>query len=247
MSAITRVLHGSVDLHCHSAPSPFPRRIDHAEAAQDAARLEMRAILVKSHHHSTVTDVLAMKGRLEHLKTSVYGGIALNSQVGGVNPSAVALSLGMGGRAVWFPTFSAGRHIDCHPEEHGFPTSALDLPMGRIDILGDDGELIPEAHEVLDMVRAADAMVTGGHLDPESIRQLLTAGQAKGLRRMLVNHPNFVIDADREQVREYVRLGAYVEHSLIMYHPARRWIRLGPQNPPRVDRAGRPGTHRAGL
>lgn len=167
-----------------------------------------------------MTDVLAMKGRLEHLKTSVYGGIALNSQVGGVNPSAVALSLGMGGRAVvWFPTFSAGRHIDCHPEEHGFPTSALDLPIGRIDILGDDGELIPEAHEVLDMVRAADAMVTGGHLDPGSIRQLLTAGQAKGLRRMLVNHPNFVIDADREQVREYVRLGAYVEHSLIMYHP----------------------------
>jgi hypothetical protein len=218
-TALSRVLHGSVDLHCHSGPSPFPRRVDHAEAAEDAARLEMRAILVKSHHHSTVTDVLSMKGRLEHLKTSVFGGIALNSQVGGINPAAVAMSLQMGGRAVWFPTFSAGQHIHCHPEENGFPTSALDLPAEEVSINGPDGELKPEVGQVLDMIAEADAMVTGGHLDPEGVRQVLAEGKKRGVKRMLVNHPNFVVGADFDQAREYVRLGAYVEHSLAMYHP----------------------------
>ncbi len=46
---------------------------------------------------------------------------------------------------------------------------------------------------------------------------MLTAGAERGVRRMLVNHPNFVIGATVEQVREYVRLGAYVEHSIGMY------------------------------
>ena len=53
-AALARTLRGSVDLHCHSGPSPFPRELDHVEAAADGARVEMRAILVKSHHHSTV-------------------------------------------------------------------------------------------------------------------------------------------------------------------------------------------------
>ena len=35
--AIIKLLNGCVDLHCHSGPNPFPRRIDHAEAGKDAS------------------------------------------------------------------------------------------------------------------------------------------------------------------------------------------------------------------
>jgi hypothetical protein len=46
-SAITSLLSGLVDMHCHSGPSPFPRRFDHVEAAQDGwQRLRMRAMVV---------------------------------------------------------------------------------------------------------------------------------------------------------------------------------------------------------
>ena len=86
--AVLKVLHGAVDLHCHSGPSPFPRRLDHVEASSDAARIGMRAILVKSHHHNTVMDLLAMSTWLADAPTPVYGGVALNSEVGGMNPSA---------------------------------------------------------------------------------------------------------------------------------------------------------------
>jgi hypothetical protein len=33
MGAVDNLLTGAVDLHCHSGPSPMPRRITHAEAA----------------------------------------------------------------------------------------------------------------------------------------------------------------------------------------------------------------------
>src|SRR4029079_1299460 len=108
------VLKGSVDLHVHPAPSPLPRRVDAVEAAQAAESIGMRAIVVKSHHHSTVTDVLALGRDLNGLPVKVYGGIALNSAVAGLTPYAVALALKLGGRIVWFPTIGSPQHIAHH-------------------------------------------------------------------------------------------------------------------------------------
>ena len=58
---VDRLLDGAVDLHVHPYPSPFPRRLDAAEAAQRAADAGMRAIVVKSHHHDTSSDVAALR------------------------------------------------------------------------------------------------------------------------------------------------------------------------------------------
>ncbi|GAA0895820.1 DUF6282 family protein [Pseudonocardia zijingensis] len=252
--ALVRVLRGSVDLHCHSGPSPFPRELTHVEAAADGERIEMRAILVKSHHHITVMDLLAMQDRLAGISTAAYGGIALNSQVGGINPYAVAMALRMGGRAVWFPTFSSGRHIECHPEGDGFPTAAVPVPSSQVDFTDDAGELIPEVFQVLDHVVEADALLSGGHNTPELITQLFTAAKEHGVRRMVINHPNFVIGAEPEQCLELVGLGAYVEHEWGMYDPEgyRKWDpkqlmswieRIGPEHTvlaSDLGQAGRP-------
>jgi hypothetical protein len=133
----------------HSGPSPFPRRFDHVEAAQDGARIGMRAMVAKSHHHNTQMDLQAMKDRFAGVTATAYGGIALNSTVGGLNVHAVRMCLRMGGKVVWFPTISSGRHIDCHPEDGAFPTT-VPLTLERIDIVDDSGELNPEADEILD-------------------------------------------------------------------------------------------------
>ncbi|MEU8117810.1 DUF6282 family protein [Spirillospora sp. NPDC049024] len=224
-SAITTVLRGTIDLHCHSGPNPFPRRFDHADAAVDGERIEMRAIVVKSHHHNTVMDLLAMGDRLAKSSTRMFGGIALNSQVGGINPYAVAMCLRMGGKAVWFPTFSSGRHIECHPEGGGFPTATVDVPSDRVDVHDDAGGLLPEVHEVLDLIAESGAILSGGHLPPETIAQLFDEGRRRGVTRMVINHPNFVIGAEPEQCLELVRGGAYVEHEVGMYDPEgyRKW------------------------
>src|SRR5882757_953691 len=218
-AAVMAVLDGMVDLHVHSGPNPFPREFDHVEGARDAQRLNMAGMLVKSHHHNTVMDLLAMREQLAEVKTQVFGGVALNSQIGGLNPDAVAMSLRMGGRAVWFPTFSSRRHIEAHPEGGGFPTASFELPNRIVEVRTPDGGLRPEVHEVLELVAESDALLSAGHMYPDQIAEVFVAARARGVRRIVISHPNFVIDADPAQCRDYVALGAFVEHEVGQYDP----------------------------
>lgn len=220
MNALDRILHGAVDLHCHSGPSPLPRRIDHVDAAKEAEAAGMRAIVVKSHHHSTVMDVLAMAPRLRSVKTEVFGGIALNNQVGGINPHAVDMCLKMGGRIIWFPTISAAQHLEHHHEDANspFPESSVRLLPGQpVDIFDVDGDLRPEVHTIIGLAKESGAVIAGGHQSPDRIHALLKAAAAAGVDRLLVNHPNFVVEAEQKDVQRYAELGAIIEHSICMY------------------------------
>jgi hypothetical protein len=217
---IAAVLEGAVDLHVHPAPSPLPRRLDAAEAARLAGETGFRAIVVKSHHHSTVTDVLALESQSAiPAGVEVFGGIALNGAVGGLNPKAVDLALKLGGRIVWFPTIGSPQHIRHHAEHPDlkFPKLAVKLkPEEPIDVL-DDGRLRPEVYEILESIHEADAILASGHMAPDRITAVFEAAREVGIRRMLVNHPNFVVEASHEDARRWVALGAYIEHSLCMY------------------------------
>lgn len=225
MIDVDQLLRGSVDLHCHSAPSPFPRRFDHAGAARDAESLGMRGILVKSHHHSTVMDVLAMAPQLDGITTRVFGGVALNSQVGGINPSATQMAIRMGGRAVWFPTFSSRRHIESHPETDGFPTSTVHLDSTPVDVLDAQGCLIPSVYEVLDEIAAGDVLLSAGHMHPAEAALVFDAASQRGIRRMVLSHPDFIIGATVDDCHAFVERGAFIEHEFGMYDPEgyRKW------------------------
>jgi Family of unknown function (DUF6282) len=219
---VERLLDGAVDLHVHPYPSPFPRRMDAAEAAQRAADAGMRAIVVKSHHHDTSTDVAALRGHgIAASGVEVFGGVALNNQVGGLNPHAVNMSLAMGGRVVWLPTIASPKHIEHHRDhpQLKFPELAVDLvPETPIDVFADgDGALRPEVHEILGMVAEADAILASGHMPAPSIVAVFAAAREHGVRRLIVNHPNFVIEATKDEVKQLAELGALIEHSLCMY------------------------------
>jgi len=218
--ALLKVLDGAVDLHVHSGPSPFPRRLNHVEASHDAARINMRAILIKSHHHNTVMDLLAMQDQLKDAPTPAYGGVALNSEVGGINPSAVAVAIQMGGRAVWGPTVSAGQHIRAHSHDDGFPTIGANLEEKEESIWDADGNVSEQTVRVTQLVAEADIMLSGGHLDAESMKALFATAQENGVRRLLLHHPDFIVNASHSDVDEMVGYGAFVEHELSMYHPA---------------------------
>lgn len=217
---ITRLLDGAVDLHVHPAPSPYPRRIGPLGAARHAAQAGMRAVALKSHHHCTATDVAALAAEgLDTGGVTVVGGIVLNSQVGGFNPHAVALSLALGGRIVWLPTISSPAHI-AHVD-HGsanFPSATVSLPPEpAIDAVGPDGAIRAEVREVLRLVAEADAILASGHLPAASIVAVFELAHELGVRRLLVNHPNFIVGASVQDVRRLVELGAYVEHATCMY------------------------------
>jgi hypothetical protein len=222
MARVARILEGAVDLHVHPAPSPLPRRIDAAEAARLAGEAGFRAIVVKSHHHATVTDVLALEaeGAIPS-DVAVFGGIALNGPVGGINPKAVDLALKLGGKIVWFPTIGSPQHIRHHAEHPNlkFPKLAVQLkPEEPIEILADgNGRVRDEVYEVLESIKDADAILASGHLAPDRISALFHAAREVGVERLLVNHPNFVVEASHEDAKRWVELGAFIEHSLCMY------------------------------
>lgn len=217
--ALLKVLDGTVDLHCHSGPSPFPRRFDHVEASHDGARINMRAILCKSHHHNTVMDLLAMKTPLASAPTPMYGGVALNSEVGGINPSAVAVAISMGGRCVWGPTVSAAQHISAHSHDDGFPAATGNLYEQEVSIFDSSGEVSEETELITRLVADAGVLLTGGHLDAESMKAFFRTATENGVRRMLLHHPDFIVNASDSDIEEMVGHGAFVEHELSMYHP----------------------------
>ncbi|HYT29188.1 MAG TPA: DUF6282 family protein [Actinomycetota bacterium] len=221
-AAVDRILRGAVDPHCHPFPSPYPRRIDVKEAAEHYAAAGFRAFVAKSHHHSTAPDVALLKRHgLDEIGVEVLGAVALNNHVGGLNPHAVNLCLAQGGRVVWMPTISAPNHIE-HARATGLKFPTLTIPLiddEPIDVFveGEGSRLRDEVHDVLRMVADADAVLASGHIPAPWILAVFEAARDAGVTRMVLNHPNFVIEATKEEVAKIADLGAVVEHSLCMY------------------------------
>lgn len=223
MDAISRLLHGAIDMHVHTAPSLFPRRVDHVDAARQAEEVGLRAIVVKSHHHTTAPDLITLRSHvLGGMNVEVFGSVALNSYVGGLNPYAVDLTLRMGGRVVWFPTISAANHIHHHEAKPDlkFPTQEKKpLPEVAVPVLDDSGELLPAARQILGQIADADAVMSPGHVTPGEALALVRGAKEAGVNHIIVNHPEFVLEASEAQVLEFARLGAFIEHSIPQYMP----------------------------
>src|SRR6202034_3532530 len=60
-------------------------------------------VVLKAHEGSTVERATVAGG-------DTFGGVVLNSPVGGANPDAVQVAARLGGRVVWMPTVSARTH-----------------------------------------------------------------------------------------------------------------------------------------
>ncbi|MBV9895400.1 MAG: hypothetical protein JO020_14630 [Chloroflexi bacterium] len=237
------LIRDAVDLHYHSGPSPFPRRLDPVESAKHYDEHGFKAVVYKSHHHNTVMDVLSIKGSvLDQLRLKVFGGIALNGLVGGLNPRAVELSLRMGGKIVWFPTISSPAHIEhTHGGTTGFPTATMQLmPEAPNSVFGDDGKLKPAVYDIIQIIKEEDAILASGHMSPPEIFAVFGAAREAGVQKLLVLHPDFVINLSQEQACELARMGAFIEHAINMYYRERpewpigklvNWIKVvGPEH-----------------
>jgi dihydroorotase-like cyclic amidohydrolase len=168
-------LTGMIDMHVHTAPDVLPRTMDDVELARAAAAAGMAGVLIKSHHTLTADRALVA----EHVVggISIYGGLALNEAVGGLNPAAVEFALAMGARQVWMPTRDAA---------HGRAAQGL---AGGISILDAEGALDPVVSEILALIRDADAILGTGHLSVSEITALVRQARDVGLRKILITHP----------------------------------------------------------
>jgi len=219
---IDQLLVGAIDLHCHSGPSVMPRGLDHIEAIREASEAGLRAVLFKDHFYSADPIAELLRNHYGHLNVKLLSGIALNNSVGGINRYAVDHSIKLGGRIVWMPTFSAANHIDQHRKDADFDkkfptTKARMLQPSPLRALDDNGDIHDELKFILDLIAEADLVLSAGHLHISEIWPLFEEAKRRGVRRLLVNHPIYVVGAELDDIRRIVEMGAYVEHSVCMF------------------------------
>jgi Family of unknown function (DUF6282) len=199
-------LTGAADLHCHFGPDPHRERsVDAFEAASEAAAAGHRAVVLKSHDSPTASLAWAVQREVGD-RTSVFGGICCDREVGGVNPAAVEVALDLGARVVWLPTLSSRQDF-----ENGI-AAQLGIPGPGIVVTDADDRLLPDTHEILALVKQHDAILATGHVSAAEhyavVKEFARAG------KVLVTHatedlagPNLTA----AQCRELAGLGAWIE------------------------------------
>ncbi len=216
---VEALLKGAVDLHCHSGPAAIPRVLDHRDAMQDAADAGFRALLYKDHFYLGVSHARILETIYPETGVKLFSGVALNNASGGINPYAVDHAIKIGGKIVWMPTLSAANHIRKGlTEAKSFPKTAQKmLDPSPLTVLDANGRLTDETKKVIDLIAEGDIILAGGHLEASELFILFDEAKKRGVKKMLVNHPTYIVGCTDDDIRGLVSMGVYMEHSICMF------------------------------
>jgi hypothetical protein len=216
---VADLLVGAVDLHCHSGPAAMPRILDHHEALMDCAAARFRALVYKDHFYLGTAHAILLEKLFPETGVRLFSGIALNNASGGINPHAVDHATKLGAKIVWMPTLSADNHIkQLAGQAKTFPKTSqkmLDpIPLSALDA---NGKLNDATKQVLDLIAEADIILAGGHLPASELLIVFEEAGRRGVKKMIVNHPTYIVGCTDDDIRELVKLGASMEHSICMF------------------------------
>jgi hypothetical protein len=214
-------MQGAIDVHVHSEPDLFPRIGDDVAVSSHAAELGLRAIVLKCHSERTTSRAYLTNQLVPGIQ--VLGGIVLNRAVGGINPAAVEAALQLGGKQVWMPTVDAANHAATFGSTGAYDKQASTVARATdtgIRILDEDGKLIPEVYEVLDLVADHNVILGTCHLAPDEIHPLVRAAFERKVQKVLITHPFFKVPGfELSDVEALVGLGAYAEFGYCTVSP----------------------------
>jgi hypothetical protein len=196
-----QTLKGVVDIHAHCDPDSVPRSIDAIDLAKLARDRGIRALVLKNHYEPTASLAFLVRKVVPGIE--LFGGIALNRTVGGVNPAAVERMTrvkGGWGRVVWMPTFDAENQVRYSKESR---------PFVRVS---KDGHLLPEVLEVLALIAKNKLTLATGHSSPAEDLMLIREARRAGITSIVVTHGMLPpVAMTVTQMREAAGLGAYIE------------------------------------
>lgn len=216
------LLRGVVDLHIHAGPSIARREVDAGDMLNEATNCGYRAIVVKDHYFPTMMSATLVEKHLGKTGVRVFGGIALNNSVGGINVKAVDAACGMGAKFVWMPTVSTRNHVEMHKGH--FPGSGpMSVPEQLITYVDDKGQLDPKVIEVLSYLAKRNDVILGtGHGSLREIDALVNKAVELKVSKILVNHPFFLVGAAYTDMARWAKLGAFIELNAGVFAAASR-------------------------
>jgi len=193
--------------------------LDHHDAMMDCAAAGFRALLYKDHYYLGVAHAIILEKLIPGTGVSLFSGLALNNAHGGINPHAVDHAASLGAKIIWMPTLSAENHIaQSSGQAKSFPKTKrkmlTPIPLSALDA---SGAVSDASKACLDIIAEADIILAGGHLPASELHLLFDEAKRRGVKKMLVNHPTYVVGCDDEDIRSLVAAGAYMEHSICMF------------------------------
>lgn len=193
-------LNGVIDMHVHTNPDLRLRAYDDFELMEAAIRVGARAIVIKTHQGTTMDRAYLCNRHNEivHGGTNsftMFGSITLNRVVGGINPKAVDTALKLGAKVVWLPTQSARNHM----VKNGLN------PDGCVDVIR-DGKIVPEIHDVFQLIKDHDAVLGTAHISPEEAFYVVEAARDAGVKNIVITHPEWwIVDMSMEDQLRMVK------------------------------------------
>lgn len=215
---MSELLKGAWDLHFHTSPDVSPRKYTDLELAKEWEGAGMRGGVIKGHYSDTTGRAAVINALFPSL--AVQGGLALNRQAGGINPDAVERMAQAGGRFLWFPTLDSLSYQKFHHREE----PEMDLSR-YISVCDEDGKLLPEVYDVLDLAAQYDLVVGTGHIGEREGMPLVREAFRRGVQNVVLTHAeNPATRFSVEAQAECVKLGALVEHSFFtVFHGRVSW------------------------
>lgn len=219
------LLQGAIDIHIHSAPDLMPRIQNDYELAEQAREMGMRAILIKNHFSETAGRAALVR---QLTGFDIFGGIALNLSVGGLNPHAVAAALKLGAKTVWLPTLHARRFLS---DKDQVKSLADHVPPGErgIQCLNSDGSVKEELYEIFDLIKEHDSSLATGHVSVEEAKAVVKAAARRGVNKIVVTHPQAgFVGYTVQDMKEILDLGAtwleqaFNDTTRVVSHPISR-------------------------
>jgi hypothetical protein len=202
------LLVGAIDCHIHASPDFVHRSQDMIQIAIDASKAKMRALAFKDHWNVSANaaflaqryiDNMIEKGELTH-RVEVYGG---SGTCFGMNPKAIRVALQYPNfKMIWFPTFTS----------YGFWRGAgkPDSPEAQVRLVDENGRVLPEVIEIMEMAVAKKVGIGFGHTDFEELLPLAKKAKEIGVRATL-DHP--LLELNKlllDEMKQLADLGVYV-------------------------------------
>ena len=146
---------------------------------------------------------------------SVFGGLALNLPVGGLNIHAVRTAIELGAREIWMPTIHAASFIDKASHVPALSRTLKERLEG-IRITDKEGRLLPELVPILEAIAEADIILGTGHISKEEAFVLVKAAKEVGVKKILITHPMAAfLGYSVDDMKRMTDAGAYLDHCYI--------------------------------
>ena len=210
------ILKGILDIHVHAGPSVANRQVDAADMLKEAVVAGYRGFLVKDHYFPSCMGVKMVQEHCDAQGVEIYSSMCLNNSMGLFNLMALDAAINMGAKIIYFPTVSSKNHIDHHKGNFA-GAGKMSTPETPVVYVDENGVMDPAAVEVLKLMAEKDVVLGTGHGTAWEIDHLVEKALEVGVKRILVNHPQFHIGATYEQMTKWANLGAYIEMNVCVF------------------------------